>query len=66
MVNISKNSLSNAHHAMTTWCITSVKNHFFSLIVHTAAAAADDDDDREENLGGYSEDEDGSMSGIWI
>ena len=24
----------------------------------------DDDDDREENLGGYSEDEDGSMSGI--
>ena len=50
---------------MTTWCITSVKNHFFSLIVHTADDD-DDDDDREENLGGYSEDEDGSMSGIWI
>ena len=46
---------------MTTWCITSAKQHLFSLIVHTAA---DDDDDREENLGGYSEDEDGSMSGI--
>ena len=30
--------------------------------MHTAAP--DDDDDREENLGGYSEDEDGSMSGI--
>ena len=54
---------------MTTWCITSVKNHFFSLIVHTANDDDnddDDDDDREENLGGYSEDEDGSMSGIWI
>lgn len=50
---------------MTTWCITSVKNHFFSLIVHTADDD-DDDDDLEENLGGYSEDEDGSMSGIWI
>ena len=45
---------------MTMWCITSVKMHFFSLIVHTAA----DDDDHEENLGGYREDEDGSMSGI--
>ena len=50
---------------MTTWCIASVKKHFFSLIVHTAAAA-DDDDDGEENLGGYSEDEDGSMSGIYL
>ena len=47
---------------MTTWqrCITSLTKHFFSLIVHTAA----DDDDREENLGGDSEDENGSMSGI--